>query len=126
MRGQVRTALAVLHDAVACAVAWLVAHSLRFDLDIPPPYLESALVGGAWLIPVSVAIFVGLGLYRGIWRYASLPDLKQIIVAVLVVGVTGPTLLYMLGIPVPRSVLIMHPIMLAGLMCGSRLSYRGW
>jgi FlaA1/EpsC-like NDP-sugar epimerase len=111
---------------VACGAAWLVAHWLRFDLNIPGPYLESARLGGEWLVPISVAIFLGLGLYRGIWRYASIPDLKRIIVAVMIVAVTGPTLLYMLGIPVPRSVLIIHPIMLAGLMCGSRLAYRAW
>jgi FlaA1/EpsC-like NDP-sugar epimerase len=126
MRGQIRTILAVFHDAVACGVAWMVAHWLRFDLNIPRFYLESAVVGGTWIVPVTVALFAGLGLYRGIWRYASLPDLKQIIVAVMIAGVTGPTLLYMLGIPVPRSVLIIHPIMLAGLMCGSRLAYRAW
>lgn len=27
---------------------------------------------------------------------------------------------------VPRSVLILHPLLLAGMMCGSRLIYRAW
>src|SRR4051812_3269061 len=126
MRAYYRTLLAVSHDAVACGIAWLVAHWLRFDLTIPTRYLESALVGAAWLIPMSVLIFVTLRLYRGLWRYASLTDLKQIILAVMLVAVCGPTVLYMLSIPVPRSVLIIHPILLAALMCGSRLAYRAW
>ena len=121
-----RSAVAVLHDTVACGAAWFTAHLLRFNFDIPPLYLNSAVVAATWLIPYSVVIFVGMGLYRGFWQYASLPDLKRIIGAILVTGLVGPTLLFVLHVPIPSSVWIMHPILLAGCMCGSRLAYRAW
>lgn len=121
-----RTFFAILHDAVACAIAWLAAHWLRFNLDIPAYYLDLGLQSALWVVPINVAIFWAFGLYRGLWRYASLPDLKRIIMAVLVASITIPTLLFMLRTPIPRSVPVFYPILLAMLMCGSRLAYRAW
>jgi len=37
-----RAVLAIVHDAIACAVAWLAAHWLRFNLDIPEQFLGLA------------------------------------------------------------------------------------
>jgi FlaA1/EpsC-like NDP-sugar epimerase len=121
-----RAVLAITHDAVACFVAWLAAHWLRFNLDIPEHFLGLALHSAAWVVPINVAIFWMFSLYRGLWRYASLPDLKRIIVAVFVASITVPTVLFMLKTPIPRSVPILYPILLIMLMCGSRLAYRAW
>ena len=76
-----RALLALAHDATACAVAWFAAHWLRFNLDIPQHFFGLALQSAAWVVPINVAIFWMFGLYRGLWRYASLPDLKRIIAA---------------------------------------------
>ncbi|HET9405085.1 MAG TPA: nucleoside-diphosphate sugar epimerase/dehydratase [Burkholderiales bacterium] len=123
-----RTLLAFAHDVTACAAAWLLAFWLRFNLDIPGYYLELALQTLPWVIAVHAGLFLGLGLYRGIWRYASLPDLRRIFVAVGVGAVAAPALLLMLQLqtPVPRSVLIMSPILLMMSMGGSRIAYRAW
>ena len=69
-------------------MAWLAAHWLRFNLDIPGPFLALALQSAAWVVPINVAIFCMFSLYRGLWRYASLPDLKRIIAAVVVASIT--------------------------------------
>ena len=34
-----------------------------------------------WVVPLQAAIFFGSGMYRGIWRYASVPDLQRIAIA---------------------------------------------
>ena len=62
------------------------------------------------------------------WRYASLPDLKRIAMAVGLAALAVPVLVYMLQLarPVPRSVLIMDPVLLLLIMGGSRILYRGW
>jgi FlaA1/EpsC-like NDP-sugar epimerase len=125
-RYRFRTLLALVHDAVACAVAWFAAHALRFNLETPQYYVELALYSSLWLVPAYVLVFLALGLYRGIWRYASLSDLKRIVIAVSIGAGAGTALMFMLRMPVPRSVLIFHPILLAGLMSGSRLAYRSW
>ena len=121
-----RTALAFVHDVVASAIAWSVAFLLRFNFDVPQPYLMMMLQTLAWVVPVQAGIFWLFGLYRGIWRYASLPDLKRIVIAVAVAALALPALFLMLQIAVPRSVLIFDPLLLVLIMGGSRFAYRMW
>src|SRR5688572_5853095 len=79
-----------------------------------------------WVVPVQALIFWFFGLYRGIWRYASVPDLKRIVAAVAVVALMLPALFLMLRVAVPRSVLILDPVLLVMIMGGSRFAYRVW
>ena len=69
------------HDLVVVIVAWCAAFWLRFNFDIPELYLTSMIDSLPWVVLLQGAIFLGLGLYRGIWRYASVPDLYRIVVA---------------------------------------------
>ena len=116
------------HDLAAAGVAWSAAFWLRFNLDIPGEY--SALMVG--LLPSVMAIhgvaFWLLGLYRGLWRYASLPDLRRIVVAVAISALAVPAAFAFLriGIEVPRSVYLLTPLLLVVMMGGSRLAYRAW
>ena len=127
MRFNWRIALAFAHDLAACAVAWLFSFWLRFNLErIPPPFDEIALRSVIFVVPLYGALFLSFGLYRGVWRFASLPDLKRILIAVTLGAIATPALLFMLQMAVPRSVLIMSPIFLAAFMGGSRLAYRAW
>lgn len=122
-----RTLLAFAHDLAACAVAWLAAFWLRFNLErIPSPFDEIAIKSLAWILPLYGALFLGCGLYRGLWRFASLPDLKRIVVAVAFGAIAVPALLFMLQLVAPRSVLVMSPVFLVMIMGGSRLAYRAW
>ena len=121
-----RKLLALAHDLAACAAAWMVAFLLRFNLEIPDVFIGFALKGLLWVVPVHALLFWSFGLYRGLWRFASLPDLRRIVLAVGVGAVVAPTLLFMMQIPVPRSVLIMSPILLMMVMGGSRIAYRVW
>ena len=124
----VRALLAFSHDAAASAVAWFAAFWLRFNLDIPQPHLGGMWGTLVWVVPLQAAIFWVFGLYRGIWRYASLPDLRQILVAVATAAMAVPLVLVMFHIqsPVPRSVHLLDPLLLVLLMAGSRLAYRAW
>ncbi len=81
-----------------------------------------------WIIPLQAVIFHGFGLYRGIWRFASIPDLRRIVLAAGTVGLAIPALLLMLQRlnDVPRSVLVLHPLLLVLIMGGSRFLYRAW
>ena len=121
-----RIVLAFAHDLAACAAAWLVSFWLRFNLEIPAPFDEIALETLIWIVPLYGVLFLGFGLYRGLWRFASLPDLRRIIIAVAIGAIAVPSVLFMLQIVVPRSVLIMSPVFLVMIMGGSRLAYRAW
>jgi FlaA1/EpsC-like NDP-sugar epimerase len=121
-----RTALAFAHDIVAAVVAWAGAFWLRFNLDIPQPYLTALVETLLWVTPLQAVVFWRFGLYRGIWRYASLPDLKRILIAVGITALAIPAMVVMLQLPVPRSVMVLDPLLLAMLMGGSRVAYRMW
>ena len=123
-----RASLAFAHDVVASGVAWLAAFLLRFNFEVPPDYLATALNTLPWLLAVNAVLFWRLGLYRGLWLYASLPDLQKILAAVFVSALAGAALLLLIAPApaVPRSVFLMAPLLLIGAMSGSRLAYRAW
>lgn len=108
-------------------VAWLVAYWLRFNLEaIPPEFLGGALV----LLPIiwaSQAIsFWYFGLYRGLWRFASLQDLARIVKAVLLGVTLGAATSFILTRleNVPRSVFIIYAALLVLVLGGPRFLYR--
>ena len=81
-----------------------------------------------WIVaPVQGVVFYAFGLYRGIWRFASVPDLKRILLASGVAGLATPAALVMAQHSlVPRSVFILSPLLLVLLMGGGRFTYRAW
>jgi FlaA1/EpsC-like NDP-sugar epimerase len=126
MKRHWRSFLVFTHDILVSVIAWFAAFLLRFNFEVPGDYVDIALQSLVCVIPINAAAFWGCGLYRGIWRFASLPDLRRIINAVVVASIAAPTALLMLQIPVPRSVLILNPLLLLMVMGGSRLAYRAW
>jgi len=123
-----RTALAMLHDVVAATLAWVLAYLLRFNLEPPPNFLAEMWRTLVWVVPLQGLVFWRLGLYRGIWRYASISDLRRILYSVLLAAAVIPLLFWMirLNAVVPRSVLVLYPLVLMLMMGGSRLIYRLW
>ena len=128
MKLSFRTVTIILHDILVAVFAWLGAYWLRFNLEIPPEFETAALSTMLWVVPLQAVVFWHFGLYRGIWRFASLPDLKRIVMAVGVAALLIPVVLILFRVSdvVPRSVLILDPLLLLIVMGGSRLAYRSW
>jgi len=121
-----RSALALAHDIIAVLTAWVFAYLLRFNFEIPQEHLD-VMIERLWLVvPIQSATFLVFGLYRGTWRFASIPDLKRILFTVLISTAVLGLLFFMAqgDLWVPRSVVIMHPILLLLMMGGSRFFYR--
>ena len=118
----------MLHDIAASALAWTVAFWLRFNLELPPAYGVVMLDTLPLVVAVQAVLFWRFGLYRGIWRYASLHDLRLIVVSITVATLAIPAVLVLLRMAaeVPRSVFLLDPLLLACMMGGSRLGYRAW
>ncbi len=119
---------AFLHDIAIAFVAWGLAFLLRFNFEIPTNFYVHLYETAVWVVFVQITSFIVFGLYQGVWRFASIPDLKRIIKAVLVGSIAVSALLLMIRptVVVPRSVLILDPILLILLMGGSRFAYRAW
>ncbi|MCP5268559.1 MAG: polysaccharide biosynthesis protein [Zoogloeaceae bacterium] len=122
-----KRALALGHDLLVAVVCWFLAYWLRFNLEIPDTFLSGATHGLALVLGIHGAAFWMFGLYRGIWRYASLMDLRRIILAVGFAAMLVATAVFMFTVAdVPRSVLVLHPLLLILAMGGSRFAYRAW
>ena len=128
VRANWRVWLAFVHDVSAAAIAWTGLYWLRFNMDLHEPQLSDMWRTLAWILPLQAGIFLAFGLYRGLWRFASLPDLQRIVLAAGLGAVAIPVVLVMLRLTsvVPRSVLILYPLALTFLMSGSRFTYRIW
>ncbi|CDY75866.1 Nucleoside-diphosphate sugar epimerase/dehydratase [Caballeronia glathei] len=113
-------------DLFAVAGTWLAAYLIRFNGAVPVDFRSGAFTALAWVLPVYGIMFRVFGLYRGMWVFASLPDLmrisKSVGVGALIVMVgavmSQPTPV------IPRSVLIVAPLLLFLAMGGARALYR--
>jgi FlaA1/EpsC-like NDP-sugar epimerase len=123
-----RTLLALFHDIIAASVAWIGAYLLRFNFAIPANYEAEMLTTLVWVVLLQVGVFVFFGLYRGVWRFASVSDLKRIFLAVGFSAVLLTALFFMVktDVVIPRSVLVLDPLLLILFMGGSRFAYRAW
>lgn len=122
-----RTLAALIHDLMAAAFAWMLSFWLRFNFDIPGEFSFSAIYSLTWVLPLFGTLFSAFGLYRGLWRFASLSDLHHILAAVATGALLATAAVVFFGLgPIPRSVLVLHPLLLALIMGGSRFAYRSW
>ncbi|HHZ97105.1 MAG TPA: polysaccharide biosynthesis protein, partial [Flavobacteriales bacterium] len=118
---------ALLHDLLCVPVAWIGAYWFRFDFGtIPPAHLEACLAALPLLVVVQATVFYTYGLYRGVWRFASIPDLLRILKAVVVGVSIAALILFILtrlqGIP--RTAFVMYGLFLVGSLSGPRFIYR--
>lgn len=127
-RANIRTTLAVLHDGIAAALAWSFAYLLRFNFELPPNFSAELRQTIYWVVLLQMIVFWRFNLYRGIWRYASTADLRRIFLAVMLSAAALPLMFLMLRLDlvIPRSVMIINPLLLILMMGGSRFVYRMW
>src|SRR6185503_8226135 len=95
----------------------------------PQEYQELMIELLPWILAVHAAVFLVMGLYRGLWRYASLADLQRIALAVGICALAVPAVVIFVRaglLPVPRTVYILTPLLLGLAMSGDRLAYRVW
>jgi FlaA1/EpsC-like NDP-sugar epimerase len=122
----IRSMLAFSHDVLAAGLAWCMAFFLRFNFDIPQEHIVLMQITLWIVMPLYGFSFILFSLYRGTWRFASLPELKRILLTIIITSIAVTACLFMLRLeaPVPRSILILDPLLLIFMMGGSRFIYR--
>ena len=112
---------------MAAFFAWYFGFLLRFNFDIPIEFFETIKQTSWIVLSVQIIAFISFGLYQGTWRFASVLDLKRIILSVLISALIVTFVVMPSNIfHVPRSVLIIDPILLILMMGGSRFIYRAF
>jgi len=66
-------------DAVVVALAYSLAYLVRFEGDIPSQNLAHLKTALPFVVPLKLICFFIFGLYRGMWRYTSLTDIKNVL-----------------------------------------------
>lgn len=123
-----KSLLVFLFDLVAVALAWCGAFWLRFNFIWPLDYATTIGTGLGVILPVHALACWSAGLYRGLWIFASLPDLKRVLKAVAgsLAAMLAYALLWHPQPVVPRSLVLLFPLLLVVLMGGGRVAYRMW
>lgn len=128
MRLRTRTVI-FIHDLLMVPLAWLGAFWLRFNLGVIPEQWWNS----AWRWLPAVLVLQGLsfrfyGLYRGVWRFASVPDLVRIVKAVATGVLVIATVMFVVDRleGLPRSVIPLYFGLLTVLLSTPRVMYRIW
>jgi FlaA1/EpsC-like NDP-sugar epimerase/UDP-N-acetylmuramyl pentapeptide phosphotransferase/UDP-N-acetylglucosamine-1-phosphate transferase len=120
-----RLLIVAVHAAAVCFANY-AAFWMRFDGTVPADAWLLCLQTLPWLIVVRGFTFVPFRLYEGLWRYASIWDLRNIITGVLTSSLVfwGLTEVFLTADRYPLTILVMDAIMLILLMGGLRLGRR--
>lgn len=123
-----RSTLVLLFDLLCVVAAWLGAFLLRFNFEWPYGYEQTLWVGPIPLLVTQVIACRWAGLYRGMWIFASIPDLRRVLKAVAISAVVLLAIASLVPqhVSVPRSIVILYPILLLLLMGGGRIAWRMW
>ncbi|WP_106796901.1 nucleoside-diphosphate sugar epimerase/dehydratase [Rhizobium sp. H4] len=120
-----KRALALLVDSSLCVLTIWLAYCFRLN--------EWTVLTGVQWLPVFVSlcmalpIFIVMGMYRAIFRYANMAAFIAVLKAIAIYGVAFMTIFTALSVPgVPRTVGILQPFLLLIAIGLSRLSIRYW
>jgi len=119
--------MAFFHDILWIPLALVLAFWVRFNLESIPSSNQSGMWSMLFVcLVVQTTSFWLFHLYRGIWRFASIPDLLRIMRAVSVgVLISFAVLFIWLRLEaIPRSVMLLYPMFLLMGLSIPRLLYR--
>ena len=73
-------------DLALVMLAWALAFWLRFNLEVPQEFVDLALSASPWcLLAYGSALSVSR-VYRQVWSYIGLPELRQLTMAIMLGG----------------------------------------
>ena len=118
--------LIVLHDLAMVALVWVALRWLASAAGAPPA--SSLALELVIVIAAQGLVLRFVGLYRGLWRFASLPDLANLVRAALLGVLLIVVVLFILGKLdlLPRRVLVPYPMAVVLMLGLPRLLYRLW
>ena len=118
----------VVHDLCVVLLAWVTAYLIRYNFSLSSIEWRPVM----HMLPVVVVaqglVFWSIGLHRGLWRFASIPDLWNIIRAALLGALAVGLALFLFNRleGVPRIALVVYPALLILFLSTPRLAYRMW
>jgi len=121
-----RRAAAFLHDMIMTATALVLCFVVRFDSNTFVFWTDELYTLIALMLPFGAVVYWYFSLYRGIWRFASLPDLINIAksVGVMTVALALIDFLTRELLVVPRGIVLIYPFVQVFFLSALRIAYR--
>lgn len=122
----------ILIDATVLAALPFLVYALRFEsFTWSRDHTQTALAFTLTMVPLEIAILLGFGLYRRLWRFASIWELQLIfaagVVASALAWIIGAVVLPLSGLApvrVPLSILAMYSVFSIAIVAAPRLLLR--
>ena len=124
----VRALAAAVHDGAALVAAVLAALLLLDVNGLTPSQLSDLATVFIVAVPIQIAVSFLFGVYQGIWRYTSLPDIQRIVFSVFTGTVLVSLALHTLGLDARFTYreYLLYPLLLIALMSISRMAFRSF
>lgn len=128
MKKTIRQLALVLLDSVLIQASIYLCFMLRFDgqmtSSIAAGYIDNYIQWGVAITLVKLAVFSMFQLYNSLWRYASVEELIQVVLASFFGTLAFFALLYFVQLPMPRSIVIMSGVLDLIFLGSVRFGYR--
>lgn len=124
MKANVRKILLLILDIFLINACVYVALLFRFDGNIPKQILDIFLKTVIYLTAIKISVYYLFGLYKSLWRYASIDEMLQLAFAVAIEGLLTFLFGQFFNVRLPRSVYAITGILTFLALGGVRLSYR--
>lgn len=121
---RIRIMLLLIVDILIVNAVYYMALYLRFDGNIDMQYLQVYESSFLYLTVIKIAVFWYFKLYESIWKYASIEEMSQIIIACIVANMGCITYIALNHSMLPRSVYVIVGMLDMAFIGGVRLSYR--
>lgn len=121
-----RRIIVFFSDLILISLALCLAFLLRFDFSIPPTELELFKDCLLVVLVVKPLMFIAIGFYNSMWRYASLQDGIEIFKGVTFSSILAVAAIFFMRqfTPLPRSIFLLDWILLFTMIAASRLVWR--
>ena len=119
-----RQMMLIVIDVVSILIASYGSLLLRFNGSVENCYLQHMNTMIIFIILIDLAIFVINKLYHSLWQFASIVELKNILISTFSASAVNIVLYELTQNSLPRSCYIIYFLLLTMCVGGSRFSYR--
>lgn len=120
----VRQFLLVILDILIVMFSSVTSLVLRFNGRVDSTYLGRLKLVVLPVVVVSILLFVLFKLYRSLWKYASVPELRNIVYASICSSIANVLICELSGNKMPQSCYFIYFLLVVVLLGGSRFTYR--
>lgn len=118
----------MLLDIAAVAAVYVLVLLLRFEFSFTNPqfvqYFHVFLNNAIWLVLIKILVYMIMGLYSSLWKYASIDEIVRIVSAAMIGNAFALAYMAIAQQSFPRGVYVVLPVLDAAALGFLRISYR--